>query len=95
MEASFSRRELLTPKELGALNQKSDMRGWAQLGSHLGAIGIAIYLHALAMDTWWVIATGFVLGVLLNFLYAAQHELSHATVFATRGLNIFWVTLVM
>ena len=94
MEASFSRRELLTPKELGALNQKSDMRGWAQLGSHLGAIGIAIYLHALAMDTWWVIATGFVLGVLLNFLYAAQHELSHATVFATRGLNVFWGRVV-
>jgi fatty acid desaturase len=27
------------------------------------------------------------LGVLLNFLYAAQHELSHATVFRTRKLN--------
>ena len=94
MEASFSRRELLTPKELGALNQKSDMRGWMQMVSHLGAIGVAIYLHALAMDTWWVIATGFVLGVLLNFLYAAQHELSHATVFATRGLNIFWGRVV-
>jgi fatty acid desaturase len=34
-----------------------------------------------------VLLTGFVLGVLVNFLYAAQHELSHATVFKTRKLN--------
>ncbi len=90
MEAIFSRREVLTAKELGALNQRSDIRGWLQLASHLGAIGVAIYLHALAMGSWWVLGTGLVLGVLLNFLYAAQHELSHATVFATRGLNVFW-----
>ena len=31
--------------------------------------------------------TGFARGVLINFLYAAQHELSHATVFKTRVIN--------
>ena len=90
MEASFSRRELLKPEELRALNQKSDLQGWLQLGSHLAAIAVAVWLHALAMGTWWVLATGLALGVLLNFLYAAQHELSHSTVFATRSLNEFW-----
>ncbi len=87
MEASFSRRKLLEPAELRALNARSDLRGWLQLGSHLGAIAIAVWLHASAMGTWWVLATGLLLGVLVNFLYAAQHELSHATVFATRRLN--------
>jgi fatty acid desaturase len=57
------------------------------MGSHMGAILIVGYLHALALGSWWVLGTGFVLGVLLNFLYAAQHELSHATVFKTRKLN--------
>ncbi|MEM6622304.1 MAG: fatty acid desaturase [Pseudomonadota bacterium] len=90
MEASFSRRQLLKPSELRELNQKSDLQGWLQLGSHLGAIAVAVYAHSLAMGTWWVLATGAVLGVLLNFLYAAQHELSHSTVFATRRVNEFW-----
>jgi fatty acid desaturase len=57
------------------------------MASHVGAILIAGYLHALALGSWWVLLTGFVLGVLINFLYAAQHELSHATVFKTRKAN--------
>ena len=90
MEESFSRRNLLTPEDLRALNQRSDYHGWLQMGSHLGAIALAIGAHAMAMGTWWVLLTGFVLGVLINFLYAAQHELSHSTVFATRWVNEFW-----
>lgn len=94
MDASFSRRKLLEPAELRELNQRSDARGWMQLGSHLGAIAVTAFLHAQAMGTAWVLITGFALGVLINFLYAAQHELSHATVFATRKLNEFWGRII-
>ncbi len=94
MDASFSRRKLLEPAELRELNQRSDARGWIQLGSHLGAIAVTAFLHAQAMGTAWVLITGFALGVLINFLYAAQHELSHATVFATRKLNEFWGRII-
>ncbi len=87
MDASFSRRKLLSPAEYKALNQRSDLRGGVQMASHLGAIAVAGWLHAQALGTWWVIPTGFVLGVLINFLYAAQHELSHSTVFATPRVN--------
>ena len=87
MEASFSRRKLLEPAELRALNERSDLYGGLQMSSHWGAIAVVGVLHWMAMGTWWVLATGFVLGVLLNFLYAAQHELSHSTVFKTRRLN--------
>ncbi len=87
MEESFSTRKLLTGAELKAFNTKSDLAGALQLGSHAGAILVLGYLHYLAMDTLWVIATGFCLGVTVNFLYAAQHELSHWTVFRTRFLN--------
>ncbi len=87
MEASFSRRKILTPTELRALSERSDLRGGIQMASHMGAIIIVGVLHAYAMGTGWVWLTGLALGVLLNFLYAAQHELSHATVFKTRKLN--------
>lgn len=87
MEASFSRRKLVTPAELKALNARSDLYGGLQMASHWGTIfGVGV-LHAFAMGSWWVLVTGFFLGVLINFLYAAQHELSHSTVFATRKLN--------
>ena len=87
MEASFSRRKLVTPAELKDLNARSNLWGAGQMASHLGAILFAGYLHSLALGTGWMWLTGFGLGVLLNFLYAAQHELSHATVFSTRKLN--------
>ena len=87
MEASFSRRKILTPQELRALSERSDAKGFIQLGSHFGAILVVGILHAQAMGSWLVLLTGLALGVLLNFLYAGQHELSHATVFKTRKLN--------
>lgn len=90
MEEVFERRKILTPDELKTLNQRSDIMGWAQLLSHIGLIGILGALHYMALGTWWILATGFALGVSINFLYAAQHELSHWTVFKTKGLNEFW-----
>ncbi len=87
MDASFSRRDILTPAELRALSERSDTKGFLQLGSHFAAIVIVAVLHGLAMGSWLVLLTGLALGVLLNFLYAGQHELSHATVFKTRKLN--------
>jgi len=87
MEAEFSRRKLVTRDEMRALTERSDLWGGAQMASHIVAILGFGYLHALVMGTWWVMATGVILGVLINFLYAAQHELSHATVFKTRKAN--------
>lgn len=87
MDASFSRRKLLTPTELRALTERSDAYGWAQMASHWGAIALFGIAHHYAMGSAWVLLTGAGLGILLNFLYAAQHELSHATVFKTRKLN--------
>ena len=87
VEESFSTRKLLSGAELKEFNTKSDLAGGLQMASHLGAILALGYLHFLAMGSWWVLATGFALGVTVNFLYAAQHELSHWTVFKTRRLN--------
>lgn len=90
MDAEFSRRKLVTRDEMRALTERSDLWGGAQMGSHIAAILAVGVVHAMALGTWWVLVTGFVLGVLINFLYAAQHELSHATVFKTRKANEFF-----
>ncbi len=94
MDASFSRRKLLEPDELRDLNTRSDLRGWLQMLSHIGAIALFVVLHAQAMGSAWVLATGLGLGVLLNFLYAGQHELSHGTVFATKKVNEIWGRII-
>lgn len=94
MEASFSRRDILTPQELRQLSERSDHQGFLQLGSHFGAILLVGLCHAAALGSWWVLVTGFILGVLINFLYAGQHELSHATVFKTRKLNEFFGRII-
>lgn len=90
--ASFGRRDLVAPGRLRALMQRSDARGALQLASHLGALGLsgALLWGALSGGwSFWLTAPLFAVhGVLLNFLYAGQHELSHGTVFKTKWPNV-------
>ena len=94
MQESFSRRKLIEPSQLKKLNEKSDFIGFLQLFSHVFAIIIISILHYQTIGTWWFLVTGFCLGVLINFLYAAQHELSHGTVFKTFKINEFFGRII-
>ncbi len=87
MEATFTRRKIVTPQRLRDLAQRSDLRGIAQAGSHFGAIVVTGWLLWQTWGTWWAVPVFMVHGTLINFLYAGQHELSHGTVFATKWLN--------
>ncbi|MEM7527980.1 MAG: fatty acid desaturase [Pseudomonadota bacterium] len=87
MEASFSRRRLVAKDRLRELMQRSDLRGALQLGSHGGTIAVSATLLWTLWGSWWALPVFMVHGVLLNFLYAGQHELSHATVFKTKWPN--------
>ncbi|EBA04406.1 hypothetical protein RB2150_07883 [Rhodobacterales bacterium HTCC2150] len=94
MEAEFSRRKLVDRDEMRRLTARSDLWGGLQMASHWLAILVTGILHYQVLGTWWVLLTGFILGVLLNFLYAAQHELSHSTVFKTRKANTFFGRII-
>ena len=84
------RRELVDPERLAALRQRSNGRAWLQLGSHLGAVAAGgMLLHAL-WGSLWAVPVFVIHGMLLNYLYAAQHELMHGTAFASRRLNEFF-----
>ncbi len=87
MDEVFARRDLIDPQQLKLLCLPSDAKGAVQVLSHLGALGLSGAGLWLLWGTPWAIPVFMVHGALLNFLYAGQHELSHWTVFRTRGLN--------
>ncbi|MCF4165326.1 fatty acid desaturase [Zavarzinia compransoris] len=87
MEEVFVRTNLIKPDRLHGLSARSDLRGWLQLGGHFAAIGASGWLLHLTLGTWAAVPVFIVHGILLNFLYAGQHEFSHWTVFKTRPLN--------
>lgn len=87
MDDFVGRKGLISRERLHLLTERSDAAGWRQTLSHFGAIvatGLGLHL------TWGTIAAIplFVLhGMLLNYLFAAQHEFNHYTAFKTRWLN--------
>ena len=87
MDEVFGRREMISPAELRALAVKSNRSGFLQLGSHVSAIVLTGLLLDLGWGHWRAVPVFIVHGILLNYLYAGQHELSHWTVFRTKGLN--------
>ncbi len=90
MDISFSRKRLIAPDRLRALMQRSDLRGALQLGSHLGVIAVTGAMLWSLWGTWWAAPVFALHGVVLNFLYAGQHELSHGTVFETKWANVLF-----
>jgi fatty acid desaturase len=72
---------------LKTLSTRSDLRGLLQLGSQLAAIALCIAAIELLAPSLWVVLPFAALGILLNCLYAGQHETSHRTAFRSRRLN--------
>ena len=87
MQTSFARKDLIDRNRLRELMQRSDMFGALQLASHVGAIMVSGILLWLLWGSLWAVPAFLIHGVLINFLYAAQHELSHTTVFKTKWPN--------
>ncbi len=87
MDEVFVRRDVIDAATLRSLCVASDRAGWTQTLSHVGAVAATGTLLWLAWGGWWAAPVFLAHGVLLNFLYAGQHELSHWTVFRTRWLN--------
>jgi len=87
MDEVFVRRDVIDAARLRSLCAASNGQGAMQAVSHLGAIGVSGTLLWFTRGSWWAVPVFAVHGVLLNFLYAGQHELSHWTVFRTGWPN--------
>jgi len=78
---------IITPDRLKQLSVRSDLSGLVQLGTKLGALAATSTLMAMTWGSWWVLLPFMAQGILLNALYAGQHEMSHRTAFRSRWLN--------
>ena len=87
---SYDKKPVIEAKRLRELMKRSNWRGALQVGSHLGAIGVSGTALWMTWGTWWAVPVFMIHGILLNFLYAGQHELSHWTVFASKPANEFF-----
>jgi fatty acid desaturase len=90
VEEIFGRRDWIAAEKLKQLSVKSDLRGFLQVGSHLAALALTGTALLRCWGTLWALPLFIAHGTLINFLYAGQHELSHWTVFRTKGLNEFF-----
>ena len=90
MEETFEKSIKVPPKVLKKLAEKSDFRGWCQTLSHLGAIFICTVGLVVTWGSVFAVPLFMLQGILINCLYAGVHELSHNTVFKTRGYNEFF-----
>lgn len=89
MDGTFIRGKVIAPARLRDMMGRSDWRGALQAGSHFGAILLTGALLWSFRESWLAVPLFMAHGVLLNFLYAGQHELSHNTPFKTRWLNVW------
>ncbi|MDW3204433.1 MAG: fatty acid desaturase [Alphaproteobacteria bacterium] len=92
MEDFVGRKNLIPRDRMRELTKRSDLRGWIQTISHFGAIllagtGLYFTLNTEGVSQWWAVPFFCILGILLNYLFAAQHEYNHYTAFKTRWLN--------
>jgi fatty acid desaturase len=94
MEQVFVRADLLGKGRLQPLSKRSDAQGWLKAGSHFAAILATGSVLCFGRLTIWLLPVFLLHGVLINFLYAGQHELSHSTVFKTRKLNEIFGRLI-
>src|SRR5271169_7022858 len=87
MDEVFARRDMIAPARLKALSVKSDLSGALRLGGHIAALAVTGIALWLSWGSWLMVPFFIAHGVLINFLYAGQHEFSHSTVFRTKKLN--------
>ena len=81
-------KNVLSKDRLKELSVRSNAPAFVHLATHVAAIGLNSYAMAWTWGTWWCVPFFMLQGVLLNFLYAAEHECDHFTAFRSRWLNI-------
>lgn len=88
MKDFIGTQDVISPDRLLELSERADLPGYVQLASHWGAIVLTGYAMDLTYGTIWSVPLFCLQGILINFLYAPEHECDHFTAFKTRWLNI-------
>ena len=87
MQDFIGARGLIPGERLAELSERSDRPALLYLASHFGAIALNSVAMYYTWATWWCAPFFLLQGLLVNFLYAPEHECDHYTAFRTRRLN--------
>ena len=79
---------VISKDRLKELSRRSNGPAFRRLAEHFAAIGVNTVAMAWTWGSWWCVPFFMLQGVLINFLYAPQHECDHFTAFASRRLNV-------
>lgn len=80
--------ELVVPRAtLKRLARRNNWIALVHLLGHFALLGLTGYGVHLALGTWWLVPAIAAHGVVMAFLFAPMHELSHGTAFRSRWLN--------
>lgn len=79
--------------KLSELSRRSDRSGLIQLSGHVGTALVTGWLVVNLAQTYWLPLALVLHGVVLVFLFSAEHEGIHFTAFRTRELNwtVAWI----
>lgn len=81
-------RQLLPSDRLKPLNQRSNVKGALQFLGHLAVMGLSGYLWATQRSHWAIALPALIVyGFSLATMFAAVHECTHRTAFASNRLN--------
>ena len=79
---------VIDKQRLGELSERRNGPAALYLTSHVGAIAVTTIGLYYTAGSWWCVPLFCLQGVLLNFLYAPEHECDHFTAFKSRWLNV-------
>lgn len=85
--------EPVDKQALQTLMRRSDGPGLRRIGIHFALIAATGTLVMASLGTWWLLPAMLPHGILLGYLFAAEHETTHRTAFRSRWLNeaVHWI----
>ena len=87
MQDFIGAKGVIAKERLAELSERRNGPAFLYLASHWGAIALNAAAMHYAWGTWWCVPLFLLQGLLINFLYAPEHECDHFTAFRTRRLN--------
>jgi fatty acid desaturase len=90
--------QILGSETLTTLNNRSNLKGWLQLISHLTIMAASGYLWATSSGIWWIAVPALVIyGFSFASMFAPMHECAHRTAFANNRVNdvVAWIAATL
>jgi fatty acid desaturase len=87
MEETVYRHPRHDRRAIRPLEARSDSRGLIQLGAHLAVLALTATAITAARQSIWLAPAMLAHGIVLVFLFSAEHETIHRTAFRSRWMN--------